>query len=211
MNALSVLPNALLKEESPNPARALNLNAVHLIFILVARYPSSHTWSNLWDMLLTSTADWNKRGFSFCPFTQIGLLTSRRLLWLSTLARHIETIKHLTKFIYNESMLLIKTINSTITISLFAHHFALQIVCFWIGDSSSLMLCSCYLSCLFSILTDCDLRKSQSLNIFMSSNGWYCLAMLEPSLFWPPSLLTSPHQYLHNTFPWSKAASLHIF
>ena len=43
MNALSVLPNALLKEESPNPARALNLNAVHLIFILVARYPSSHT------------------------------------------------------------------------------------------------------------------------------------------------------------------------
>ena len=42
VNALSDLPNALLKEENPDPARALIQNAVHPNFVHVPRYPSSH-------------------------------------------------------------------------------------------------------------------------------------------------------------------------
>ena len=42
VNIFSVLPNAPLKEENPDPARALNQNAVHPKFVLVPRYPLSH-------------------------------------------------------------------------------------------------------------------------------------------------------------------------
>ena len=42
VHVLSVLSNATLKKENPDPARALNQNAVHRKFVHVLRNPSSH-------------------------------------------------------------------------------------------------------------------------------------------------------------------------